>query len=913
MQLCTSCGLAPLATEDRYCFVCGVALRGLELCVTPDHVVAHGEAEGPAWLQGRVRNTGQFGVRATLARPDVPWLTLLASDADAPLDEGWTLAPGAEARFRVQVKPDPALDGPLSGTLRLEGIATPGKEALQHIRIFPTPRVSATIAGVLPMDQRVAPELSGELTVLSGGGTRAVSVAAGASWAEALLRGGTLTVAVDMDALRQALGPDRPTHVSLPLHVTLADPGVEVEHPLSIGLRWPAYMAVRYRAAGEEHDGPPAWTLTTGRHHVLSAGIANAGGSVLGIREMVLEPTEAPLYWIDAPPDPAHPWEVRPGETRWFRVAVDLRAWTAERLEAVLRVAPTRDGEPEQLVPLRITVTSLPVFRGAVGLDFGTSNSCVVLWPADEPEPRPAVFAGTNVRTGESVREGGVPSTVLYRSAFGDGMRSRDVGLVLAANSQARRLVHSVKRYLGEGRSFHPWFVDERASLRLSAAEVAGDIIQSLLWDAEVALGARLTECMLTHPVRFSTLQIAELKRMLAAFGVEVAGLLPEPVAAAVNFAVAAPNADEVPRHYSILVFDIGGGTTDIALLRVRDEIDTEQQVRTITPELLGVDGNRWAGGDDLTWSLLAAAFSRNGARDVLAKAISDDFSENDLARVEAAVHSRDPVAWWEDGAVMEAFAAAEEAKRSRADEAWNPAGGDLLESRGTLLPDHTDLEKLANEFYESHDLGRMAGKLLEQADGGPDVILLVGQTWRIKALRERVAREFPAARVHPSAGGGLKLPVATGACRVHQFADDRFGYRLDTSLLAPLVTARIGLVRGSLTTGRREFVEVVGSGQRLGEWCRVPGRPRPGAELEIHENTGYADDLTLEVAGRPVKNREIRMLGTVSILPPTGTDPDRTQLGGGSVHLRVNEDHQVEAKLVLDDVEWLLAVQPVT
>ena len=65
MEICGVCAVAPLGPEDRFCFFCASPLRKLEVALSAAAVVAGGE-EDESWLEGAVRNAGQFGNRARL-------------------------------------------------------------------------------------------------------------------------------------------------------------------------------------------------------------------------------------------------------------------------------------------------------------------------------------------------------------------------------------------------------------------------------------------------------------------------------------------------------------------------------------------------------------------------------------------------------------------------------------------------------------------------------------------------------------------------------------------------------------------------------------------------------------------------------------------------------------------------------
>jgi hypothetical protein len=912
MQLCTTCQRAPLAVGDRFCFVCGATLREVELVLEQDYVVAAPGVEEPQTLWGTLRNTGQFGVEAGLAPPDVPWMALFPGEGDDPLHESWTLAPGGEARFRVQVQPDGLRSGPMTSALRVLDREGSFRHVLRHIRVFPPPRLEVVLDADtgIEMAQTVAPRVYGTVRVLSGGDVHVDRASTDAAWASADMQEGRLAVGVDLDALRRALGTEHPAHMPLPVQFVLADPPVSVEHVVQLPLRWPATLQVALEYAGNACEADGSLEMTAGHYHVVTLVFENPGGAVLALQSVALDPPELPVYWVEQPPDEVHPWEIGPSGTRILRCAVDLRRETRP-FDLAFSIRSTSPGQEQQRASIRIEPKTLPLFNGAVGLDFGTSSSCLSLWPRFASHPEPARYAQTYVQTGgrASGGIGTVPSNVLYRARFTEDLRHRWIGREIDADAEAEPLVHSVKRNLGQDSVYDVRFVDQRVTLPLTASEVAGDILASLVWGAEAELGARITNCALTHPARFSTLQIAAIRDSLQASGVVVDRLLPEPVAAALDFAVVDPDPPAFPRDYHLLVFDIGGGTTDFALVHVRDVIDTVVQVRTITPSLLAVDGNRWAGGDDITWGVLRFALE-TGDPAIIAEALG--VSPDDLPRIRSVLETRDPVHWWTDRTITQAFAAADAVKRARADEAWEGSGGDLLAQRGAILPSAEELRMVADRFYDDYELETMARDILADHDiEHPDVILLVGQSWRIQALVQRVTSAFPQSRVHPLTGADLKLPVARGACRAHMYADPEFGYTLDMSALTSFVTARIGLVRADIHTGSNAFIEIIGGRARLNEWRPVPGGVRRDRKVEIWENTGYSDTVTLEVAGTRIANREIRRLGTISLQEVDLSRVSDADLAAGAIELCISGEHKVQARVCIGDDTWPLDLLP--
>jgi molecular chaperone HscA len=232
----------------------------------------------------------------------------------------------------------------------------------------------------------------------------------------------------------------------------------------------------------------------------------------------------------------------------------------------------------------------------AVGIDLGTTNSLVatvrngipVVLPDEEGHPL-------------------LPSIVRY------GDRGTDVGRKAQA-MQARdpqNTIVSVKRLMGRGladladdRRFPYRFVDEPGMVRIatragvkSPVEVSAEILRALRARAEASLGGRLAGAVVTVPAYFDDAQRQATKDAAQLAGLEVLRLLNEPTAAAIAYGL--DNAAEG----TYAVYDLGGGTFDISILRLTKGVF----------EVLATNGDSALGGDDFDhrvycWALEAAA-----------------------------------------------------------------------------------------------------------------------------------------------------------------------------------------------------------------------------------------------------------------------------------------------------------------
>ena len=198
-----------------------------------------------------------------------------------------------------------------------------------------------------------------------------------------------------------------------------------------------------------------------------------------------------------------------------------------------------------------------------IGIDLGTTNSCVACMEGGEPVVIPS---SEGSRT--------TPSVVAF-SAAGE----RLVGQVAKrqAITNAERTVLSVKREMGS---------DYRIKLgeqEYTPQEISAMILQKMKADAESYLGTKVTKAVITVPAYFNDSQRQATKVAGTIAGLEVLRIINEPTAAALAYGI------EKEEDQIVLVFDLGGGTFDVSILELGDGIF----------EVKATSGNNRLGGDD--------------------------------------------------------------------------------------------------------------------------------------------------------------------------------------------------------------------------------------------------------------------------------------------------------------------------
>ncbi len=198
-----------------------------------------------------------------------------------------------------------------------------------------------------------------------------------------------------------------------------------------------------------------------------------------------------------------------------------------------------------------------------IGIDLGTTNSCVAVMEDGEPVVIPN---SEGARTTPSI----VAFTASGERVVGDAARRQQ-----AVN--AGRTVQSIKREMGsdyrvkiDGKSYAP-------------QEISAMILQKLRRDAEAFLGEPVTQAVITVPAYFSDSQRQATKDAGRIAGLEVLRIINEPTAAAFAYGLDHGQAQK------ILVYDLGGGTFDVSLIEIGDGVI----------EVLATSGNNHLGGDD--------------------------------------------------------------------------------------------------------------------------------------------------------------------------------------------------------------------------------------------------------------------------------------------------------------------------
>ena len=197
-----------------------------------------------------------------------------------------------------------------------------------------------------------------------------------------------------------------------------------------------------------------------------------------------------------------------------------------------------------------------------IGIDLGTTNSCVAVMEGGEPKviANPEGFRTT-------------PSVVAFKD--GEILVGESARRQAATNTNT---IYSIKRQMGSSYRVN---VNNKA---YSPEEISAIILQNLKATAESYLGEKVTQAVITVPAYFNDAQRQATKDAGRIAGLEVKRIINEPTAAALAYGI-----DKTDKEQTVLVYDLGGGTFDVSILELAEG----------TFEVKATAGNNRLGGDD--------------------------------------------------------------------------------------------------------------------------------------------------------------------------------------------------------------------------------------------------------------------------------------------------------------------------
>ncbi|MFC6291260.1 molecular chaperone DnaK [Macrococcus epidermidis] len=341
-----------------------------------------------------------------------------------------------------------------------------------------------------------------------------------------------------------------------------------------------------------------------------------------------------------------------------------------------------------------------------IGIDLGTTNSCVSVLEGGEPK---VIANPEGNRT--------TPSVVAFKNG------ETQVGEVAKRQAITNpNTIISIKRHMGtdykeniEGKAYSP-------------QEISAMILQNLKATAESYLGEKVTKAVITVPAYFNDAERQATKDAGKIAGLEVERIINEPTAAALAYGL-----DKTDKEQKVLVFDLGGGTFDVSILELGDGVF----------EVLSTSGDNKLGGDDFDQVII-------------------DYLVEEFKKENGLDLSQDKMA------MQRLKDAAEKAKKDLSGVSSTQISLPFI-SAGEAGPLHLELTLSRAKFEElSHSLvdrtmipTRQAMKDAGLSNADIDEVILVGGSTRIPAVQEAIKKELGK---EPNKGVNPDEVVAMGA-----------------------------------------------------------------------------------------------------------------------------------------------------
>lgn len=353
----------------------------------------------------------------------------------------------------------------------------------------------------------------------------------------------------------------------------------------------------------------------------------------------------------------------------------------------------------------------------AIGIDLGTTNSCVAV-----------VEGGTPVIIPNERGSRTTPSVVAFTS---DAQRLVGAAAVNQATMNAARTIASIKRQMGTDWKTR---IDEKD---WTPQEISAVILRKLRSDAESYLGEKVTDAVITVPAYFNDMQRQATKDAGRIAGLNVLRIINEPTSAALAYGLNTGTGQKV------LVYDLGGGTFDVSVIEIGENLI----------EVLATCGDNHLGGDDFDARIV-------------------DWALEELWRTQQVEIRKDPVA------LARVREAAEQAKKELSTADRTEISLPYLTQKNGQ-PVHLSLALTRARFNElTHDLVERTAEPVYTAlaDAGISAaslsrVLLVGGSTRIPAVQEKVRQltgKEPSRNINPdecvAQGAAIQAETLSGS-----------------------------------------------------------------------------------------------------------------------------------------------------
>jgi hypothetical protein len=894
-MICPRCKRWEVLDEDLYCSWCKLTLSDFELSLDIDQLYVGDPLLDP--LELRIKHTGALGqIQIKEIVTDQPWARLAGEGAG-----GLTLRSGGSITLPVEVEPLEMSDDYHQAIIEARSNIGTRSTTLD---IVPRPEIHVFTGEYTVLLDMISEDKDSGYIEVTRGALTVKGLTTDVSWARVELLDG-VQFPCHLDArLNNRLDFKFVFDNAQLINETEGSPAqAPIEHQGHLVLNYVELTIDRRESFRVKTYMPPLLVIPEeigqtvrldvflGKRKELDITLQNGDRDVGGRAELRIFEIAIDQEWLRPIAAIAYPIAVASGgyhQIGFLLVADEVGEGIHAAKISLLTNLPAPNQQRDLFVV--INVQRMGDFEGTVAIDFGTTNSCCAvldefgrqfLIDIDNPDSNPKPTTA--------------PSTIIYWDKAADSSREFEIGkraYILSSHSETEpSTVTQVKRMLGRAETVPVTFYrDPTKRADLVPREIARDILKRILERAEETLGSRIVRCTISHPSRFSLRQIDDLKAALASSGIRgQITTIPEPVAAALSF-IQRPEVIETRQEYHLMVFDFGGGTTDITLMNVVNEYDQEREVYVVRPKVLGANGNNWFGGEDVTDIVMEIA--RRKCYDWLTQQLPDAANivipldrkkfEKTQYRTLAANNRGVLRAWAEASKIALAEFGDEHTDLINGFRSMSRSDLDIQGIRlalqdglklGVIIDgavkegeqfSHVDVVPRLQELEDRlrprlEELSEMMRDLASHHGvREPEIILLSGKSSAFKLVRDVISKTFPEPSTieHPD---DLKECVVRGASLL---SSRLISAGVEIDLVEPMTTttSRLGIrVNEAGHVKFKGFVEAgvpIPPGGLHGP-IKGLGRLHRHNVISILENTGLRDELVVE--GQD--NREIREL----------------------------------------------------
>lgn len=872
-MLCPTCKKWEITAADIYCSWCRTILIDFEISLTSNFTYVGEIVDHDVMLA--IKHTGTIGtVRIDKISSEEKWLTIDTRQTPNP-----PLQQGEQIKFPLAIDAMSLPEGFHAARIHVETAITTRSVTFE---VVPKPEIQVftgdytVLLDGLPEEKK----LSGYLEVRHG----IVSLnelATDVPWAKVILSNDVTYPAlldgrstshlefefiVDEEMLMEMSRESLPAEYEGNLLIRYVELEPERTVAFHVNCLLPPSLQVPQEAGARINRD-----VYIGRRDELHLTLQNGEASEKGRAELQILDIQINVDWLRPTAQISYPLIIASGLFNQTSFTITSKEIAEGRHVAKLTFLTNTPGSTRQKdVYVEVNLQTMPDFDGTVAIDFGTVNSCCATFDSFGAQK----LIQLENPDSKNQKPTTVPSVILYHDRLNGNVRLYEIGSkayvysfqMLAASSTVRQ----VKRNLGKSTRFNiSYYSDPTKQDMLLPKEIAADILKRILERAEDELKGHVVSCTVSHPSRFSLRQIEDLKAALSACGVKDITTMHEPLGAALNYIQQSrkPKDDE---QYNLMVFDFGGGTTDITLLHVSTRWDDKQQIFVVTPKVLGASGDRWFGGEDVTDMVMQLAFEKYqqlvyskyseqdlGKEKIIIPFNAEDFV-NDARRQNNARANRIYLRVWAEEAKI---AISEQALGIDSSENSNAQPKLGILSLSVIVDNETKSESFKDEQVvpsvaelnaqlkpRLEKLAEMM-RLLAVNNGlsSPDVILLSGKSSAFPIVQEVIQAQFQDAEIHRP--NDLKECVVLGACQFsHNEAVAGIYIEVDESTCLSATTSRLGVRVND--AGQIKFKEIIGAGVPIdANGLKVPITGtilRRTTRIRILENTGLDDELVI-------------------------------------------------------------------